>query len=177
MHAEMLSAIGATQQAAGGCCRPMQNPLKLARQTGTPTSTPSTQTSAQRSPSCTAAAHNSLLPCCCCCASLQRGRSAIVSTAEVQTTETTPTIQYDSHKPHGDASETGSAVVLEHPSDQRKATVVRNIVFITSEVGAAIMGGTAGMGARAAPSRKGLAWWNGVSKGSNAISQRATQGG
>lgn len=73
----------------------------------------------------------------------QRARSAIVSTAEVQT-ETTQTIQYDSHKPHGDASETGSAVVLEHPSDQRKATVVRNIVFITSEVGAALVGRQAG---------------------------------
>lgn len=75
--------------------------------------------------------------------SLKRARSAIVSTAEVQT-ETTQTIQYDSHKPHGDASETGSAVVLEHPSDQRKATVVRNIVFITSEVGAALVGRQAG---------------------------------
>lgn len=86
-------------------------------------------------------------------------------------TETTQTIQYDSHKPHGDASETGSAVVLEHPSDQRKATVVRNIVFITSEVGLPWWAGRNGAQGNTLGSiwRKGLAWRNGVSTGSEAI--------
>ena len=53
--------------------------------------------------------------------------AAAADTAEQQ-------IEISTAIPHGDASVTGTSVVLDHAARPNKAAVTRNIVFITSEV-------------------------------------------
>ena len=57
-----------------------------------------------------------------------------VAVGESSTEVSQPTFETSTATPHGDASVTGTSVVLEGASRPNKATKTRNIVFVASEV-------------------------------------------